>query len=510
MTGRAGRQRPAAPSLAGAFPQLAREWHASRNGDLRPTDVTPGSSRRVWWKCPAGADHEWQAPVYGRTAGGTGCPFCSGRRASRERNLARLHPKVAAEWHPTKNGALRPGDVVPGSNRRVWWRCRRDPGHEWAAVVQSRAVLGSGCPFCRGDRPSATHCLAARFPALAAQWHPTRNGKLGPAEVTPHSAYRAWWFCVAGADHVWQEQVNERSGGGKGCPFCAGKRVSRTNCLAVLYPRLAREWHPTKNGSRTPRDFVAGSVKRVWWRCRKGPDHEWLAGIASRVHGTGCPCCSGHKVSVTNSLATSFPKVAAEWHPTRNGRLRPKDVVGGSNRRAWWRCRKGPDHVWACTIANRTWGGFGCPFCSDHRVSVTNSLATRFPRLASEWDGERNGKLRPSAVLPGSWVRVWWRCPKGPDHVWVKEIYNRVRTPGCPFCRGRMVSVTNSLGVLYPEVAWEWHPTRNGKLSPFDVIATAREHVWWRCARGHVWRELVRSRTMKGRGCPTCADEGSR
>jgi hypothetical protein len=503
-----GRRPTRARSLARLRLRLAREWHPTRNGALTPSDVSLGSSRRVWWKCSAGPDHEWHAPVYGRTGNGTGCPFCSGRRASRQRNLARLHPKVAAEWHPTRNGTLRPADVVPGSNRRVWWKCAAEPAHEWSAPVRDRGVLGYGCPFCRGHRVSATHSLAARFPKLAAQWHPTKNGKLTPASVTPHSAYRAWWFCRMGADHVWRDQVNARSGGGRGCPFCAGKRVSRTNCLAVLHPRLAREWHLTKNGTKTPWNFVAGSVKRVWWRCQKGPDHEWLAGIASRVHGTGCPCCSGHKPSVTNSLATQFPKVAAQWHRARNGRLRPKDVVAGSNRRVWWKCAAGPDHEWQTTVANRTWLGNGCPFCSGHRVSMTNSLAARYPRLAAEWDRERNGKLRPSDVMPGSWQRVWWRCPKGPDHVWEAAIYNRVRTPGCPFCRDRMVSVTNSLAVLFPEVAWEWHPTRNGKLTPFDVIASAREHAWWRCARGHVWRELVRTRTASGRGCPVCADLG--
>ncbi|MBI5489099.1 MAG: zinc-ribbon domain-containing protein [Deltaproteobacteria bacterium] len=499
---------PPRTSLAKAYPKLARQWHPTRNGGCTPADVLPGSHRKVWWKCPAAPDHEWQTPVYSRTGQGTGCPFCTGRWASRAHNLARHRPHLAAEWHPTKNGDLTPVEVVPGSNRKVWWRCRA-AGHEWTARIHDRGVLGHGCPYCRGHRASAKHSLAARFPDIAVQWHPVKNGELTPADVTPHSAYRAWWRCPKGPDHEWQDQVNARTGGKKGCPFCAGMRVSVTNRLAVLHPKLAREWHPTKNGKKTPWDFVALSVKRAWWICKKGPDHVWRAGIASRVYGTGCPCCSNHKVSVTNSLATRFPKVAAQWHPTRNGRLRPGDVVAGANRRAWWACPAGPDHEWATTVSNRTFLGNGCPFCSGRRASVTNSLATLHPELAAQWDRKRNGKLRPSDVVPGSLRPAWWRCPKGPDHVWETPVYDRVRTPSCPFCRGRRSSVTNSLASLFPEVAAEWHPTRNGGVEPSEVVALAREYAWWRCARGHAWREQIRTRTAKGRGCPVCAEDAS-
>lgn len=48
-----------------------------------------------------------------------------------------MYPDIAAQWHPVKNGRLRPEDCLPGSTKRVWWRCT--DGHEWKAVVYSRA-----------------------------------------------------------------------------------------------------------------------------------------------------------------------------------------------------------------------------------------------------------------------------------------------------------------------------------------------------------------------------------
>ena len=98
-----------------------------------------------------------------------------------------------------------------------------------------------------------------------------------------------WWRCSAGPDHVWQATVNDRSRG-IGCPFCAGWRASITNSLASVAPDAAREWHPTKNASLTPRDVAAGSAKKYWWRCTDG--HEWETQVRNRaLRGTKCPTC---------------------------------------------------------------------------------------------------------------------------------------------------------------------------------------------------------------------------
>jgi hypothetical protein len=70
-------------------------------------------------------------------------------------NLKILHPAIAAEWHPDKNGGLSPQGLTPGSGRKVWWLC--NIGHEWQATLRSR-IRGSGCPFCekRGSDTVAT------------------------------------------------------------------------------------------------------------------------------------------------------------------------------------------------------------------------------------------------------------------------------------------------------------------------------------------------------------------
>ena len=134
--------------MASLFPELAREWNPEKNGTLRPSQVTPASKRRVWWICPLG--HTYAAAVGARTGQGSGCPYCAGKKVLAGFNdLATTQPCIAAQWHPTLNGALTPQMVTAGSHKRAWWTCAE--GHIWKAVIYSRAgPQRRGCPVCAG------------------------------------------------------------------------------------------------------------------------------------------------------------------------------------------------------------------------------------------------------------------------------------------------------------------------------------------------------------------------
>ena len=123
--------------------------------------------------------------------------------------------------------------------------------------------------------------LVETHPEVAKQWHPTKNGDLTPYDVTAGSGKKVWWKCDKGDDHEWETKITNRSQA-KGCPVCSGKKVVYTNCLATTNPDLASEWHLTKNGDLTPKEFVEGSTKKVWWKCDKGDDHEWQSTIINK------------------------------------------------------------------------------------------------------------------------------------------------------------------------------------------------------------------------------------
>jgi len=407
-------------SLQTIAPLLARQWHPTKNARLTPKDVTPGSHKQVWWVCRIG--HAWRAPVERRNSG-SGCPYCAGRYSSHENCLQTVNPKLAREWHPTKNAPLTPRDVTAGTHKKVWWICKK--GHEWNYSVEKR-FHGEGCPYCSGRRVCKDNSLKTLNPGLARQWHPTRNAPLTPEEVGPGSHKKAWWLCRKG--HEWEAQIKSRNAG-HGCAYCSHsprRKATRDDCLETVAPRIAREWHPTKNVPLTPKDVTSRSGKKVWWLCKKG--HEWEVKIAERAEG-GCPYCSGHRACKDNCLQNLNLGLAGQWHPTKNMLLTPKDVTARSNKKVWWLCKKG--HEWAARIKERA-GGTGCPFCSGHRPTKENCLEITAPWIAREWHPIKNALWSPKDVAPYSQRQIWWKCKKG--HESRESVCSRSQRGGCPVC----------------------------------------------------------------------------
>lgn len=141
------------------------------------------------------------------------------------------------EWDQDKNIGKSPENITAKSRYRAFWHC--SAGHTWQSVVYSR-TSGCGCPYCAGKKVwPGDNDLASRFPQLAAQWHPDKNGSLTPDAVAPHSKLKVWWKCDAG--HEWQAAVQSRAQGG-GCPICANRVILKGyNDLATTHPELARE-----------------------------------------------------------------------------------------------------------------------------------------------------------------------------------------------------------------------------------------------------------------------------
>ena len=347
--------------------------------------------------------------------------------------------------------------------------------------------------------------LAETNPELAKQWHPTLNGDLTPFDFTKGSHKKVWWKCDKGDDHEWSAIVNNRSRGSN-CPICRGLKVVNSNCLATVNPLLSKQWHPKKNGDLTPNDVTCGSGKKVWWKCDEEEDHEWCAHISSRTQGRGCPMCSGNIVVRSNSLGSTHPETVNEWHPELNGKLTPFDIISGSVRKVWWKCDIAEDHIYDMPIVSKSQGQ-GCPMCSGNRIVKSNCLRTTHPKLIEEWHPSLNGDLTPFDFTKGSHKKVWWKCDKGDDHIWVSTIKNRALLGnGCGVCGGRTVVESTSLKYKFPEIAKQWHPKKNKPLTSDKIYYGSNSSFWWKCdvASDHVWKARVADR-IDGHNCPMCS-----
>ena len=136
------------------------------------------------------------------------------------------------------------------------------------------------------------------------------------------------------------------------------------------------------------------------------------------------------------------------------------------------------------------------------------------PELMAEWNWEKNNTLGldPSRLTYGSNKKAWWKCKKC-GHKWKTDIGVRtIKKCGCPKCavqkRLSQIDNDNRLDIKYPEIAAEWHPNKNGALTPHNVGYTSHQKVWWQCSIcGHEWCTAVRNRTASinaGDGCKSC------
>lgn len=485
----------------------------------------------------------------------------------KKNSLAEKNPELAKEWHPTLNGDLTPWDVTCGGIIKVWWLCEK--GHEWDTATGVR-TRGSGCPYCSGRRAiKGENDLKTLNSDLAKEWHPELNGDLTPGEVTHFSNKSAWWRCSMG--HEWESRVSDRAHG-NGCPYCAGKKVLKGfNDLATTNPKLAEEWHPSLNEDLTPFDVTSGSGKKVWWQCAKG--HDWNAMVASRNKGAGCKQCiaesqtSFPEQAIYYYLSKTLP-VAVEsrasvcgvevdafipsWHIgveydgvyyhnsavsqaaekkknhilAKNGihLIRIKEVlVDSENSLDVIYCKPVGSYKHLkpalSALAERLSGMTHTAVILDVNVErdmveimeqyveseKARSLAVRNPILAAEWHPTKNGQLTPQNVHAGAGKKVWWKCEK--NHEWPATVNHRNHGKGCPYCSGRLVMEGETdLATLNPELIKEWHPTLNGELTPDKVISGSERKVWWQCSKQaeHQWNARINGRS-KGSGCPYCS-----
>lgn len=205
-----------------------------------------------------------------------------------------------------------------------------------------------------------------------------------------------------------------------------------------------------------------------------------------------------------NALLKNSPHLFMEWDFEKNNELGLNiyKVTKSSARKAWWTCSDCKSSYDA-TISDKA-RGTKCGYCNGKKVNHTNSLASLNPELASQWHPTKNGELTPHDVTVGSNKKVWWHCPKC-ESPYEMSVHSRSINRNCSFCRGLKTNHTNSLATLNPELASEWHPTKNGDLTPHDVTCGSDKKVWWKCSNheNHEWESTVSNRKA-GKGCPIC------
>jgi superfamily II DNA or RNA helicase len=195
-------------------------------------------------------------------------------------------------------------------------------------------------------------------------------------------------------------------------------------------------------------------------------------------------------VNVAESIADSA-LLSKLWDDKKNGAA--ASVLQRSFRPAWWRCENG--HSFQRSPRSML-SDSACPDC--RKGPSTNSIAKARPSIVPLWNAEKNGDRSPSTVDAAHTGNAWWSCPKG--HDFQRAPLLMVRDSSCPVC----AVAEKSLATTTPTVAAEWHPQRNGVVTPAQVDSDHVMNAWWLCPNGHEYQATVRSRARGSRRCPTC------
>lgn len=488
-------------------PDLVKEWDFEENGDYTPDKASIHSPRKVGWIC--GKGHKWITSIEKRVKRNQGCPYCSGRRAiPGETDIATTNPELMSLWDYEKNAEedIYPESIKSGSDVKTWWKCEN--GHSWKTMTK-HITRGRRCPYCSGNKVATGETdLATVRPDLAEEWHPTKNKGLKPSDIMPRYSKKVWWLGKCG--HEWRANPDHRYRG-SGCPICLGmKALTVENSIFEMVHDIVKDWDYEKNGDLHPKNVAWKSGKDIWWKCNNGHSYQMkpnskitISKRTKELHIADCPYCSGQRVLAGyNDLATTHPQLMEEWDFDKNSII-PSEITYGSDKKVWWKCKQ--NHSWEATISSRSSMKRGCPYCTGKAILTGyNDLQTLNPELADEWHPTKN-KITADQVSLHDHHKYWWKCKEG--HEWVISPHNRSYGSGCPFCSGRFaIKGENDLETLYPEIAEEWHPTKNRNLKPSDIKSKTSMKVWWLCpVCEYEYRSVVSSRTTAGSGCPRCA-----
>jgi len=399
--------------LTETHPHLIKEFICEKNFGIDPCKLKPNSNKRVWWRCEFG--HEYATKVGHRTASGSNCPYCSGRKLTPEKSLAACNPTLAAEFHPLKNGALTPSDIFNSSGKSYMWRCAVNHEHEWKASVDNRQK-GKGCPYCSGKKVLPQDSFAKKHPDLLEEWDHDLN-KVDPLTLAVKSNLKVWWKCKSKSYHRWPTTIARRTNG-TGCPYCKGQKLHENDsAFHAISKLLIIEFDQTLNPLIDLKKINVKFPTALVWKCAANTNHKpWKACISSRVEGrNNCPECNPHMTkNYKDSLAYRYPEIAEEWHP--DNIYTPSQVSPGSGKMVKWICLYRPNHVYESRVAQRV-KGHRCPKCQnaptlpelrlfaelslfyqpllhhkigDHRVDIFIQEAN----LAIEWDSFYHHKDR--------------------------------------------------------------------------------------------------------------------
>ena len=254
------------------------------------------------------------------------------KRTIREHSLQTEYREIAEEWHPTKNGELKPEYFTPGEDYYAWWKCSKC-GHSWQAHIYMRTgKRKTGCPKCKLKQQGQTYrqnkakelnleqwCNDNNMSELLLEWDFEANRADPKCPDTPRdcpygSPSSVHWVCSR-CGNKWLATPAARRNGKGVCRKCIdrlfipGQNDLRSWCVCNKKTSILADWDYEANKAdpecpNLPEEVRYNQSVDVHWKCHIC-GHKWLGKVNGRTkRNKMCKICSyktRHKKRVRNT-----------------------------------------------------------------------------------------------------------------------------------------------------------------------------------------------------------------
>jgi len=487
-------------SLYAKYPELSKEW-SKKNYPIMPQNVAAHSNKSVWWKCKT-CGYEWKAKINNRTSLNRGCPKCNkGSHTSFPElfifcylkhyfsetiNSYSIQGKYELDVYiPHYNlGIEYDGEFYHKSSEQI----KKDEHKNEIAKnngIKLIRIRESGCKDI-----NTNNCLVYKIIYSSSQKAIAQRLKQILDKILQSINV-----------HV-RTDINLDSTAKEANDILKTLNIKKS--FAAYAEMMERQGKPLKaywdyaaNAPLTPEKVTPKSDQVVSWICINNPNHKWKAPVKSISLGYGCSICAKRHHYTTEEWIEKAKLIHGnKYDYSKVNYVNAKTKVTII-------CKK---HGEFLQSPSEHLSGKGCKYCAGQAFHPLESLVRINPKIAKEWDYEKNDiyGFTPETIGKSNKIKFWWKCNNGKPHSYQATIQQRLRGSKCAVCHGKQVSYDTSIAFLRPDLAKEW--CKENKYKSSEVSLSSEKKILWKCSNPNhkPYYCTVYNRVKNNVGCQEC------
>ena len=500
-------------------PELIDWWDAEKNMGVNLEEITAGSNKKFYFKCPKCGKEEYRNMYRFLIKQDDGsykimvCQKCNPTKSSLRKGLVDVVPDIGKYWDYEQN-EKKPEEYAQNASEKVWTYCpicgtsvKRNVRFSW---YKDNEGVGHvlHCRTC-GKR-SKDNALTELCPDIINYWDNEKNEHT-PDYYTISSSKRIYMKCPECETELFRQVTDSvrKTQSGKyvvcSCTDCRKTKETRPeNIISNCYPDIDKYWD--KSNKYKPNELSRTSKETIRVHC---PSCNKLmvkkaANSFEEVDGKwklrDCQICalkikiSAAALEKGMSVLEECPEIKEWWDKDNN--LSPDKVTRGNKSLVSLTCpacqykMKRDMHSFLFYHRDGKLLMGACPSCGySPRGNPDDNLSEVCPEIEEWWDYEKNNPFLPEQFTKGSQFAAYLTCPECGMELHT-EIHSLVYTNEdgvvkikhegkCRHLKAR--ASKNNIVKVYPQIKDWWNYEKNGTKIPEDYTIFAKENIHFTC-----------------------------